>query len=307
MMRQTTKMSILVSAQSSPMSTRSTGGSSTSSTVDLFPHVADFARSFIHVVSAEADDSRQLRRADLADTRDAIFGFEKGLDKDPGGLLCDAARRRLTVQLDEISGDDHSLVSFDSSRYYPGELPQQRELGSKLLRIIQAVIPDSCEDDEDLNNNNVLYHWDISDANVLVEPATREVTGLLDWEQANTVPLLVPNFFPTIMDLDATLPDMSQLSVYDDRKGNEKDDSRLEREERWDAQCMRATFTARLEELGSPWLAARDNAQPRQATMNEKGDVCSAATTTTATHPQAQLRRLRSSVLRSVMQTTFCS
>jgi hypothetical protein len=113
-----------------------------------FPHVASFARSFIHVVSAEADDSRQLRRADLADRRDVIFGFEKVLDKDPGRLLFDAARRRLTAQLDEISGDGHSLASFDSSRYYPGELPQQRGLGSKLLRIIQAVVPDSCEDDE---------------------------------------------------------------------------------------------------------------------------------------------------------------
>jgi len=48
--------------------------------------------------------------------------------------------------------------------------------------------------------DTVLYHWDISENNVLIDPEPHCVMGLVDWEQLYTTPLVLQRSrYPTMI------------------------------------------------------------------------------------------------------------
>lgn len=87
-----------------------------------------------------------------------------------------------------------------------------------------------------------LHHWDISAHNVLVNPATRELVALLDWEQICTTFAIIRgyNWYPTLMP--------GGWAVVSSTDDEEFDRQLLE------ARRMRKAFLARLKTSNSPLL-----------------------------------------------------
>ena len=104
----------------------------------------------------------------------------------------------------------------------------------------------------------VLYHWDISENNVLINPNTHQLTGLIAWEQLRTTPLiLVPSRYPSIMARECDFPDFSERPAPPTNSFVMSDESVREKsndEEFWERQKMREAFDRRLAERESPWL-----------------------------------------------------
>lgn len=103
----------------------------------------------------------------------------------------------------------------------------------------------------------MLCHWDLSKQNILVDPNTGRITGVLDWEQACILPDWMHEAYPRLMQE----PIVCHYYV-------------LRNEEEWDRSCregqewseedtcifesrvMRHAFDQQLEKLCSPWLNA---------------------------------------------------
>lgn len=80
-----------------------------------------------------------------------------------------------------------------------------------------------------------LQHWDVNAENVLVDPGTGRVTGLLDWEHLYTVPIVLGCRYPSLMDDTGMDGDGEEVAVG--------------------RRIMRAALDQRLRELKSPWCA----------------------------------------------------
>ncbi|KAK1762852.1 hypothetical protein QBC33DRAFT_623415 [Phialemonium atrogriseum] len=106
-------------------------------------------------------------------------------------------------------------------------------------------------------SSTILFHWDISSHNILVDNNMHRVTALLDWEQIHTLPrFVIPGAYPPVLQPDWGMqPDSrSHLSEWDGEEGDDKPQARLHREMCWDKQLMRGAFRERLKQLDSPWL-----------------------------------------------------
>ncbi len=197
-----------------------------------------------------------MRRIEISELR---FSAE---EEGPGS----PAQRRLQEKLDQIAAAKlDAVVSFDTERYSSEANLKYRASACAIMRRIAKTVlseprpgPES-QPPETQEAKNVLYHWDISENNVLVDRSTGRATALLDWEQLHTVPLTVPDFYPPIMEAKNTFGELSNLSEWTPDRG-EKNCDREEREDRRDRQHIRVGFCSRLRELNSPWLATWPNA-----------------------------------------------
>jgi Phosphotransferase enzyme family len=57
----------------------------------------------------------------------------------------------------------------------------------------------------------VLAHTDLNSSNLLVDPKTGSVTGIIDWEFACTVPFQAPEHFSVLLQRDAFMDDLGDV------------------------------------------------------------------------------------------------
>ena len=122
---------------------------------------------------------------------------------------------------------------------------------ARLFDDYQDVLPDIFAADEG-NSPYVIYHHDLSLANILIDPDTYEITGIVDWEMIQVVPEWKSSRFPTFLtgqmdfpEIDDKEPRVPTAAEYDE-DGEDYNAVVVERRDRWDNRILREHFDKTL-------------------------------------------------------------
>jgi len=157
-----------------------------------FDNFYSYIRSFVDCAGAELFDRRQHLRAIIDALEDRTMMLDESSESSDGKSsaleLLKEARSALACR--EVKGV--SSVDFETTRYRlatPDGQPHN-EFTSRLRRLSRlSDLVDTISPKPFDQGSTILYHWDISENNVLVDPVSHVPTGLIDWEQLYTIPL----------------------------------------------------------------------------------------------------------------------
>ncbi|KAJ1334143.1 phosphotransferase [Microdochium nivale] len=107
----------------------------------------------------------------------------------------------------------------------------------------------------------MLHHCDLRAANIMVDPETFEITGILDWEESRVLPAWFAMDYPLIFNTydpsddeyeepidDNVMPELP--TIWDERSGD-YNPFKVARYEGWEGRQLRRRFDAKLQELGA--------------------------------------------------------
>ena len=135
-----------------------------------------------------------------------------------------------------LSADAHSLHDFDE------DLAEDAEKIVEVLNELQTMSPALFPSRP---REFSLLHHDLSLTNILVDPTTYEITGIVDWECVGTRPHWESKY-PQL--LDAVGPESLELEVEPLAPG-ETDEVRVEHWENWERRQLRPMFDRELGEV----------------------------------------------------------
>lgn len=96
----------------------------------------------------------------------------------------------------------------------------------------------------------VLRHSDLDDRNILVDPETFTITGILDWEQTCIVPDWYGTKYPLLIDTSPPVGDGEPpIPATYDEDSPDYNPIRVSERHRWDSQLLRARFDQTVEQL----------------------------------------------------------
>ena len=118
---------------------------------------------------------------------------------------------------------------------------------ARLFDDYQDVLPKIFAANEG-NSPCVIYHNDLSLANILIDPNTCEITGIIDWEMIPVVPEWKASRFPRFLtrqmdfeEVDDREPRVPTAAEYDE-DGEDYNAVVVERRDRWDNRILREHF-----------------------------------------------------------------
>lgn len=156
--------------------------------------------------------------------------------------------------------DDDDDRIFHSIPRYPLIVARGRrrpDLFARLTAQCQALrftLPHLCPSEGLGPSSTVLHHWDISDENVLVDPATGAAIALIDWEQVHALPFSIIQPYPSALDDKYDRPEPPEPIAPDAPEHiHEMYEDLLDQHQR---SLLRKAFRERLETLRSPHLEA---------------------------------------------------
>ncbi|KKY29474.1 hypothetical protein UCDDA912_g10602 [Diaporthe ampelina] len=243
-----------------------------------FPDLHAFATSLVACQLADVDDPRQRLRTAVASAgtdghgepppgaRDAAFAFAFASAAGPGADTAtgNKSKARRNDYCSEAQHEPGAPVCLCSSRYVSAEqMDGYKSTCETLSRLIDMAVPrspiwhdsprDACAPHA-ADAGAVLYHWDISEDNLLVDPETGEATGVIDWEQLCLVPIPLARYYPALLEPGPDAPEYPSISEWE--PGRTKPEWRLVDEDRCSRRLMRDAFDGRMLQLASPWLDA---------------------------------------------------
>ena len=102
-----------------------------------------------------------------------------------------------------LSPKPGSLYYCEADKYLADDGPEVLEIFDKLQNVISTKLP-SANGPED---TKVLWHDDLSDRNILVDPKTYKLVGIIDWECVSVVPVFSTAWNPNCMVAMSTVPE----------------------------------------------------------------------------------------------------
>ena len=137
--------------------------------------------------------------------------------------------------------------AFDWDSDCDNEAPEM----ARLFDDYQDVLPNIFPADEG-NSPYVIHHHDLSLANILINPDTYEITGVIDWENIQVVPEWKSSRFPAFLtgqmdfpEIDDTEPRVPTAAEYDE-DGEDYNAVVVERRDRWENRILREHFDKSL-------------------------------------------------------------
>ena len=102
--------------------------------------------------------------------------------------------------------------------------------------------------DDEADWSNVIYHDDLNSSNILVDPETFVVTGIVDWEMINVVPAWRATEHPKFIQDSEPFEDEEEPPIpsYDD-----EEDIAVYTRDRWDYRLLRNHWDATMKRLKS--------------------------------------------------------
>ncbi|KEZ46250.1 hypothetical protein SAPIO_CDS1147 [Scedosporium apiospermum] len=142
--------------------------------------------------------------------------------------------------MDEIGVDQDTLEEYD-------DVMSLCDIFLELLPVL-FPLPDQPTGNQDRFS---LHHCDLREANILVDPDTFNLTGIIDWEQTCTVPDWYGRDYPMMINtdepFDAEEPSIPETYDEEDERYNP---AKVSNRDRWDSKLLREKFDAELVRLG---------------------------------------------------------
>ena len=132
---------------------------------------------------------------------------------------------------------------YDWDSYCDDEMQEMERLFDEY----QDVLPNIFAANEG-ESPYVIHHHDLSLANILIDPDTYEITGIIDWEMIQVVPEWKSSRFPSFLtqqldfpEIDDAEPRVPMAAEYDE-DGEDYNAVVVERRDRWDNRILREHF-----------------------------------------------------------------
>ena len=148
-------------------------------------------------------------------------------------------RGLIHLQIEWIKKGD---VEIDEE--YPDDFREEAPAMMSLCHEYLEVLPKLFSDEEE-RQSYVLNHSDLNLANILVDPETFDITGIIDWEMVNVVPLWRAVDYPVFMqDIEPMDEQEPPIPSYED-----EEDIAVYIRDRWDNRLMRRHWKDTMELL----------------------------------------------------------
>ena len=136
---------------------------------------------------------------------------------------------------------------YDWDSDYDDEMQEIERLFDEYQDVLPNIFPAN-----EGESPYVIHHPDLSLANILIDPETYEVTGIIDWEMSQVVPEWKSSRFPSFLteqldfpEIDDTEPRVPTAAEYDE-DGEDYNAVVVERRDRWDNRILREHFDKTL-------------------------------------------------------------
>ncbi|ROW14032.1 hypothetical protein VPNG_04066 [Cytospora leucostoma] len=185
-----------------------------------------------------------------------------------------------TIVSEDIGIDEDDLVRYDKMLGLCGEY----------LNLLPTVFPVSSEGAEDVSRFS-LFHCDLRSANIIVNPDTCDVAGIIDWEQSTTVPQWYNHIYPEFLQGDDPLKgDRHQTPDTYDSEDEAYNAVVVSNRDRWDGRLLRARFDKAMEELG--WKDWKLRSPVEEAKITFLGGISDLADWRSAERQLEEVRQL---------------
>ncbi|KAG7005373.1 hypothetical protein G7Y79_00020g049010 [Physcia stellaris] len=134
-----------------------------------------------------------------------------------------------------------------------------KPLCQKYLEILPSVFKD------DDNGPYVLHHHDLNLANIIVDPETFDIRGIVDWEMVNVVPMWKATSHPEFLMFIVPFPE--ETSAPPTPSYEDEEDSAVYKRDRWDYQLLRDRWDATMKRLNGDMEKLPD---PRKAEIKNE-------------------------------------
>ena len=137
------------------------------------------------------------------------------------------------VKAGRVEGDTSYVKDFEK------EVP---EIEAECYRYL-SILPTIISDDE--RPEYRLHHGDLNLSNILVDPTTFEITGIVDWEMINIVPLWRASEYPVFLqDIEPEDDEEPPIPSYED-----EEDIAVYTRDQWDYKILRNHFDEAMTRL----------------------------------------------------------
>lgn len=134
-----------------------------------------------------------------------------------------------------VEGDD----DYDSD--FEDDALKMKPLCQEYLEILPSVFKD------EENGPYVLHHHDLNLANIIVDPETFDIRGIIDWEMVNVVPMWKATSHPKFLVFIKPFPE--ETSAPPTPSYEDEEDSAVYTRDRWDYQLLRDRWDATMKRL----------------------------------------------------------
>ena len=134
-----------------------------------------------------------------------------------------------------VEGDSDYDTDFEK------EASKMKPLCQEYLEILPFVFQD------EKNGPYVLHHHDLNLANIIVDPETFEIRGIVDWEMVNVVPIWKATSHPEF--LEDVRPFPEETSAPPTPSYEDEEDVAVYNRDRWDYQLLRDRWDATMKRL----------------------------------------------------------
>ena len=147
------------------------------------------------------------------------------------------------MSVSKFNADETENSEYDTS--FQKDAPRMKELCYGILNILPEIFKD-----EKKGSDFVLHHHDISAANILVNPETFEITGILDWEMICVVPRWKTATEPSFLEyIEYDWESLSKEPPLPPSWDEEKDGYAIEDYDRWAYKQLRKHYNAVLKKI----------------------------------------------------------
>ncbi|KAL8787243.1 MAG: hypothetical protein Q9195_007853 [Heterodermia aff. obscurata] len=132
------------------------------------------------------------------------------------------------------------------------------------------ILPVICPKQEDYSPSS-LHHHDLNEANILVDPETFEITGIVDWETINCLPDWRATDYPEfIKSCDPPWDTEPPIPNYDEGETLDTD-----MRDQWDNRILRGRFDEAMKQLSATYEStmASKSRETKRKFENKIGDI----------------------------------
>lgn len=172
-------------------------------------------------------------------------------DRGPYGSSEGMLRAEVNMQLEWIKNGRsimHSKELLSEAGYCEDDFEQEAPTMEILSHTFLKILPHICEHEKP-EQRFILQHHDLHASNILVDPTSYRITGIVDWEMTCVVPTWMASTHPVFLqDIDPFIGDEAEPPIpsYE----HEHDDKvAIMKRDRWESKKLRDHFDRTIQSL----------------------------------------------------------
>lgn len=178
-------------------------------------------------------------------------------DRGPYESSQDMLKAEVEMQLEWVRNGRlimHSKNLLDEAGYCEDDFEQEAPNMEDLCHRFLDILPSICQH-EDSERGSILQHHDLNASNILVDPDSYKITGIVDWEMTCVVPSWMASAHPVFLqDIDLFTGDEAKPPIpsYEHEHDDDIDDDdevAIRKRDRWESKYLRDHFDITMKAL----------------------------------------------------------